>query len=263
MDRISIVDAADPRLVDYVGLRDAQLRTAHETATGVFVAEGEKIIRRAAAAGCRPRSFLLQEKWLSGLGDILEHTGVPCYVASGALIERVSGFHVHRGALAVFERPRPRTWDEVLTGRRVIVCDEVVDHANLGAIARIAAGLGWDAMVVSRGCADPLYRRAIKASMGATLQLPWKRMDDDADLARVKAAGYVLAATSLSSRSVDLAGGFRPPDGKLALLLGTEGHGLRQEWEDTADVHLTVPMAAGVDSLNVAAAAAIFAYQLR
>lgn len=258
MVRIDITDPSDPRLNDFVGLRDAQLRRSGDR----FIAEGYKIIERSFAAGCRPRSLLLQPRWLPGLDPLLaQYPDVPVYIASEALIEQVSGFHVHRGALGSFERPAEADWDCLLSARRLILCEEVVDHANTGAIIRVAAGLGWDGVLVTVGGADPLYRRAIKSSMGASLELPWRRMDADADLARLKGAGFRIVASTLSERAVDLAG-YEAPE-KLALLLGTEGSGLSDAWLSAADDLVTIPMTDPVDSLNVAAAAAILAYQLR
>lgn len=255
---IDVTDPSDARLADFVGLRDAQLRRADG---GRFIAEGVKVIERAFAAGCRPRSLLLQPRWLAGVQPLLDlWPDVPVYVATEALIETVSGFHVHRGALGSFDRPTEASWDRILGARRVIVCEDVVDHANIGAIMRVAAGLGWDAVVVSPGSADPLYRRAIKASMGASLALPWRRMGDDTDLGRLRHAGFELVAATLSPSAVDLAA-FVAPE-KVALLLGTEGQGLSAAWLAAADRHVTIPMTPLVDSLNVATAAAILAYAL-
>lgn len=259
---IEIQTPDDPRLRDFVALRDSQLRTSLETAEGIFIAEGDKIIRRAAEAGCHPRAFLLQERWLPGLADVLaEWPDVPCYVAPGALIERVSGFHVHRGALASFERPAPTDWNTLLAADRLLVCEDLVDHANLGGIMRIAAGLGWGGVVLSPGAADPLYRRAIKASMGASLAVPWRRMTGDDDLRLLKEAGFRLVAATLRPGAVSL-DAYRP-EGKVAVLLGTEGHGLSDAWSGAADDAVTIPMTDRVDSLNVATAAAILAYALR
>lgn len=255
---IDVTDPTDERLSDFAGLRDAQLRRSDESR---FIAEGVKIIERALTAGCRPRSLLLQPRWLAGVEPLLEGwPDVPVYVSTEALIERISGFHVHRGALGSFDRPAEATWEQISATRRVIVCEEIVDHANLGAIVRVAAGLGWDAVLVSSGSADPLYRRAIKASMGASLSLPWRRMDSDADLTRLRQAGFALVASTLSTAAVDLVK-FEAPE-RVALLLGTEGRGLSDAWLAAADHHVTIPMARGVDSLNVATAAAILAYGL-
>ena len=261
--RFDVADPDDPRMGDYVSLRDSQLRRSLEGERGIFIAEGDKIIRRAAEAGCRPRSFLLAAKWLPSLGDVLAaRPDVPCLVADDRLIEQVSGFHVHRGALASFERPDETPWEVILGARRVLVCEDLVDHANVGSIIRVAAALGWDAVVISPGGADPLYRRAIKASMGTCFQVGWRRMTDSVtDLARFWAAGFELAATTLSPEATPLTD-YRAPE-KLALLLGSEGHGLSDDWLEVADVRLGIEMAVGVDSLNVATAAAIFAHWLR
>ncbi len=260
---IPMDDVDDRRLEEFASLRDSQLRTRLETGQGLFVAEGEKIIRRAAAAGCRPSAFLLTERWRASLVDVLDaFEEVPCYVGTEPMIEAVSGFHVHRGALATFHRPAPPSWAELLATDRIVVTQGLADHANLGSIIRIADALGWGGLLVSETCADPLYRRSIKASMGSALHLPWRRMDDDlADLRRLRDAGFTLVATTLADDAVPPEAG--PTRGRLALVLGNEGHGLPAEWQRAADVRVTIPMAAGVDSLNVAAAAAICAYQFR
>ena len=261
--RLPITSREAPELADYLSLRDSQLRRRLEGERGIFIAEGEKIIRRAFESGARPRSFLLAPKWLPGLADILEaFPQVPCLVADEALIETVSGFHVHRGALAAFERPAETPWQQILDSRRVLICEGLVDHANTGSIIRVAAALGWDAVLISPEGADPLYRRAIKASMGTCFRIGWRRMSDPAtELQQLRSAGFVLAATTPAPDAVELTD-YRAPE-RLALMLGSEGHGLSSEWLAQAEVTLTVEMAAGVDSLNVAAAAAIFAHWLR
>ena len=253
---IDVTDPHDPRLGDFVGLRDSQIRRDE----GRFIAEGLKIIERSFAAGCRPRSLLLQPRWLPGLEPLLTDD-VPVYVASEAMIERISGFHVHRGALGSFDRPAETPWDTVMSARRIIACEEMVDHANTGAVIRLAAGLGWGSVLVSPGGADPLYRRAVKASMGASLSHPWRRMSSAHDLLRLKESGFRLVATTLSDHAIDLAQ-YRAPD-KLVVMVGTEGSGLSDDWLALADDRVTIPMAGDVDSLNVATAAAIFAYALR
>jgi tRNA G18 (ribose-2'-O)-methylase SpoU len=265
---IAVHDAGDPRLADYVGLRESSLRRSIEVAGGLFIAEGAKVIRRAVEAGYRPRSFLLADRWLDDLADLLSaRPDVPVYLVSEALAEQVTGFHVHRGALASLHREARHTVAELLaTTRRLVVTEDVVDHANLGAIARSAAALGWDGLLLSPRCADPLYRRAVKTSMGAVLSLPWARLDDWAGtIPMIQAAGFTVAALSLAPGALDLdafAAGLRTRPRKLAILLGTEGNGLSARWTASADVAVVIPMAAGIDSLNVAAAAAVACYSL-
>lgn len=261
---IEITDAADARLADYIRLRESTLRRTLESREGLFIAEGEKVIRRAVEAGFRPRSFLLAARWLEGLGDLLETQDVPVYVVSEALAEQVTGFHVHRGALASLHREVRHRLDDLTGARRLVVVEGIVDHANLGAIIRCAAGLGWDGVVLSRECADPLYRRAIKTSMGAVFSLPWVRLEDDADgVARLRDAGFTIAAMALRDDAITLDAFTPDPDARVALLLGSEGPGLSDAWLAAADVVVRVPMARGIDSLNVAAAAAIACYALR
>lgn len=259
---IPVDDVTDPRLAEFASLRDAQLRTKLEAERGLFVAEGDKIIHRAWESGCTPSAFLLTEKWRAKLDDVLATTDAPCYLGTEAMIEQVSGFHVHRGALATFHRPEPPAWETFLDADRLLVAEGLVDHWNVGSILRLAAALSWDGVIVSETSADPLYRRAIKASMGAALQLPWRRMEHDfTDLQRLRDAGFTIVATTLADDSIDLDN--VPTDGKLALVLGNEGHGLPNSWQDFADVRARIPMAEGIDSLNVAAAGAIAAYTLR
>lgn len=265
---VPITAVGDPRLADYVGLRESTLRRSIEIAGGLFIAEGAKVIRRAIEAGYRPRSFLLAERWLDDLADLIAaRPEVPVYLVSEDLAEQVTGFHVHRGALASLHREARHTVADLVAGsRRLVVTEDVVDHANLGAIARSATALGWDGLLLSPRCADPLYRRAVKTSMGAVLSLPWARLDDWAGaIPMLRASGFTVAALSLAPGAIDLgefAADVRRRPRKLAILLGTEGHGLSARWTDEADVALVIPMAAGVDSLNVAAAAAVACYSL-
>jgi tRNA G18 (ribose-2'-O)-methylase SpoU len=264
---IAIVEADDPRLADYVRLRDATLRRHLETEQGLFIAEGEKVVRRALDAGYRPRSFLLAERWLAGLADLLGRwPTVPVYVVTEELAEAVTGFHVHRGALAALHREQRHTTTRLLAGRRLVVCEDVVDHANLGAIIRSAAALGWDGALLAPRAADPLYRRAVKVSMGAVLTFPWARLEDwHATPEMLSSAGFLTAALTLSSDAEELdavARRLRRQPRRLAILLGTEGAGLSDHWSRSAQVRVRIPMATGVDSLNVAAAAAIACYSL-
>jgi tRNA G18 (ribose-2'-O)-methylase SpoU len=264
--RLTVADAEDARLADYVQLRESSLRRHLESAQGLFIAEGEKVIRRAVEAGYRPRSFLLAERWLEGLDDVLQSwPGVPVFVVTEDLAERVTGFHVHRGALASLHREQRHRVEDLVAMRRLVVLEDIVDHTNVGAILRNAAGLGWDGALLSPRAADPLYRRSIKVSMGAVFSLPWARLEDwRAAPEMLAAAGFLTVALSLAPDAVELdelAAGVTSHT-KLALLLGTEGAGLSKRWSDGAAVRTRIPMHAGIDSLNVAAATAIACYAL-
>jgi tRNA G18 (ribose-2'-O)-methylase SpoU len=263
----AVSDPDDPRLADYLRLRDTSLRRHLEATHGLFIAEGEKVIRRAVEAGYRPRSFLLAERWLPGLADVLRRwPEAPVYVVSEAMAEDVTGFHVHRGALASLHREIRHTVADLLLAERLVVIEDVVDHTNVGAVLRNAAALGWDGVLLAPRTADPLYRRAVKVSMGAVFSLPWARLADWATVPdQLRTAGFTTVALTLADDAVDLATvAERLPgtSGKVAILLGTEGAGLSQRWTDGADVRAVIPMQAGIDSLNVAAASAIACYVL-
>lgn len=257
---ISVPD--DERLADYVQLREVNLRRLLEEEHGLFIAEGDKVIRRAAEAGYEPRSFLLAPRWLDSLADVLERwPEVPVYVVTEELAEQVTGFHVHRGALASLERHPLPTVDEVLAGARsVLVLEDVVDHTNVGAIFRSGAALGFDAVLLAPRCADPLYRRSVKVGMGAVFRVPWTRLGDWYDaLPALSARGFTTVALTLSADSVPVEEAVAGLD-RVALVLGSEGHGLSERWERSADRRAIIPMREGIDSLNVAAATAVACY---
>jgi tRNA G18 (ribose-2'-O)-methylase SpoU len=282
-DLVEVSDPADPRLADYRDLRDVQLRKNLEAEHGLFLAEGEKVVRRAILAGYPARSFLMAPRWLDGLADVLEASEAPCYVVSEELAEQVTGFHVHRGALAsLHRRPLPGV-EEVLAGARrgnhagssglpespptrprVAVLENLVDHANVGSAFRNAAALGVDAVLVTPACADPLYRRAIKTSMGNVFHVPWtrtQRMTDTLDALR--AHGYTTVALTLSEDSITLDELVERDLPALAMVFGTEGAGVDPRTAGQVDVRVRIPMEAGVDSLNVAAATAVAFYATR
>lgn len=260
-------DPSDARLADYVALTDVQLRRRKEPAEGLFVAEGEKVIRRALAAGYPLRSMLLEDRWLPSLADVVEKASAPVYVASRELLEAATGYLVHRGALAAMGRtPLPSAQELVVGGqpRRIAVLEDIVDHTNVGAAFRSAAALGIDAILVTPRCADPLYRRSIKVSMGAVFQVPWTRISpwpDEIDMLRD--AGFTTAALVLSEDAITLDELAARRSERLALIVGTEGDGLRPATVAAADVSVRIPMSGGVDSLNVAAAAAVAFYATR
>ena len=258
---VEIDDPADPRLADYRDLRDVELRKHLEGEQGLFLAEGAKVVRRAVEAGFAPRSFLMAPRWLDGLADVLGTSDAPCYVLPEALAEEVTGFHVHRGALAsLHRRPLPPV-DDVLEGARsVLVLEDIVDHTNVGAIFRSGAAFGFDAVLLAPRCADPLYRRAIKVGMGAVFSTPWTRLPEWYDaLPDLSARGFTTVALTLAPDAVAIDDAVASVE-RLALVLGSEGHGLSSRWEESADRRATIPMRPGIDSLNVAAATAVACY---
>jgi len=268
---IAVTDPDDPRLVDYTGLTDVALRSRREPEEGLYMAESAEVIRRALDAGHRPRSLLMEERWVDPMADLIVRCDaaaggdLPVYVATPDVVHGITGFRMHRGALAAMHRPAPKQLDALLGvpgRRRVVVLEDIVDHTNVGAIIRSVAALGADAVLVTRRCADPLYRRAVRVSMGTVFQVPWTRIDPwPGGVASLHEHGYLVAALALDDDAVSL-DEFQPPD-RLALVLGTEGHGLSAGTLSAADVRLRIPMSGGVDSLNVAAASAVALWAVR
>lgn len=258
---VEVTSADDPRLADYRDLRDVQLRKHLEAEHGLFLAEGEKVVRRAVEAGYDARSFLMAPRWLDGLADVLDRSDAPCYVLSEELAEEVTGFHVHRGALAsLARRPLPSVESVISGARSVLVLEDVVDHTNVGAIFRSGAALGFDAVLLAPRCADPLYRRSIKVAMGAVFSVPWTRLPDwRTALPDLSEAGFTTVALTLAPDAVPIEEAVAGVDA-VALVLGSEGHGLSPRWQQAADRRAVIPMAAGIDSLNVAAATAVACY---
>ncbi len=254
----------DPRVADYVGLTDGARRMRHEAGAGFFIAEGEKVIARTAAAGYPPRSLLLSPQRLADLTPAVAALDCPVYVASYDVLQAVTGFHVHRGALASFGRLPLRTAQDVLAeATRVVVMEAVTNHTNLGAVFRSAAALGMDAVLLSPNSCDPLYRRTVRVSMGQVFSVPYaflERWPDGID--DVRAAGFRVLALTPHPDATDLADITVAPDDKVALVFGAEGPGLTEEVMAASDERVRIPMAAGVDSLNVGAAAAVACWVL-
>jgi tRNA G18 (ribose-2'-O)-methylase SpoU len=277
---VEVDSADDPRLADYTRLTDAGLRTHLEAAHGLFIAEGTKVITRAVASGYPVRSMLLGRSRLADLESLPDAGGgAPAYVAPDEVVERLTGYRVHRGALAsLARRSLPEVGALIAGARRIVVLEDLVDHANVGAIFRCAAALGVDAVVLSPRCADPLYRRSVKVSMGAVFAIPYARMAGWFDgLAELKSAGFRVLALTPDDGAIPIAtalsgaaqGGTAKggENERVALAFGTEGDGLSARWLREADAAVRIPMnraarAAGVDSLNVVAAAAIACHLL-
>lgn len=271
-------------LSDYFDLTDVALRRSLEVERGLFMAESTNVISRAIAAGYRPRSVLMARRWKEALAPILasspacEGRGdggpIPVFLAREDTLRSLVGFHLHRGALAAMERHALPTIDEFLVNfppsGTLVILDGLVDHTNVGAAFRSAAALGVDAVVVTNSCADPYYRRSIRVSMGTVFQVPWTRIDHwPRSIGELRAAGFHTAALALSEDSIpladfvaDAARATNHRGTRLAVIFGTEGHGLSPAVVNQVDSVVRIPMAHGVDSLNVAATVAVVAWAL-
>lgn len=254
-------DPGDPRIADYVGLTDVQRRRRREPAEGIFIAEGTKVIERALAAGYPIRSLLLEEKWLAALPDEAR-AAAPIYVADRVLLEQITGFEVHRGALAAMARlPLPSAAEVIASAALLVVLEDINNHTNIGAIFRSAAGLGADGVLLSPTCADPLYRRSVRVSMGSVFTLPYARLDTWPDaLMSLRSNGFTVLALTPDHNAVTLRDLHVRPRDRFVLMLGAEGPGLTAQSARLADLAVRIPMSHGVDSLNVAAAAAVACY---
>lgn len=259
-------------LADYTQLTDVKLRRSLEVERGLYMAESSQVIRRAVAAGHRPRSMLMAPQWLDDMRPVIaaatgsEDGGeVPILLGCEELLQSITGFHLHRGALAAMQRPLlPPVAEVIADARRVMVLENIVDHTNVGAAFRSAAALGFDAILVTPSCADPLYRRSVRVSMGTVFQVPFTRLHSwPGDTEILREAGFHLAALALSDESITLDDLAAANHERVAIVLGTEGDGLRPTTIAACDTTVRIPMAHGVDSLNVAAAAAVACYALR
>jgi tRNA G18 (ribose-2'-O)-methylase SpoU len=263
--QLNIVEECDdPRLADYRALTDVELRRRTEPADGIFIAEGELVISRALKAGYSLRSALMSPRFAAASEALLADVDAPLYVGSEELLEAVAGFHVHRGALAAMaRRPLPAVEEVLATARRVVVLEDVNSHTNLGAIFRCAAGLGWDAVLLSPRCADPLYRRSVRVSMGQVFAIPYARFAEwPAGLGALATAGFDVLALTPGAAATPIDEVVLAHDAPVALVLGAEGPGLSAAVLGAAR-QVRIPMTNGVDSLNVAAAAAVACFALR
>ena len=268
---IEITDFSDPQLDVYARLTENQLLNRHEPEKGLFIAESPKVIERALDAGCIPVSLLLEQKHITGqAGDIIRQCGdIPVYTADFEILTQLSGFKLTRGALCAMRRPPLPDAEEICSSaRRIAILENVMNPTNVGAIFRSAAALNMDAVLLTPACSNPLYRRAIRVSMGTVFQIPWTYLGKDAAewpqpaIRTLQKHGFKTAAMALSDTSISIDDPRLMAEDKLAVILGTEGDGLSSC--TTADCYYTVriPMCHGVDSLNVAAASAIAFWQL-
>jgi tRNA G18 (ribose-2'-O)-methylase SpoU len=270
---VTVTDLSDPRLDAFARLTEAQLRNVLEPEKGIFIAESFKVIERALAGGMEPVSFLVSPRWVDQTVETARRYGVPdevpVFVAPESELERLTGFRLTRGALCACRRPQLPTVGSLLaSARRVAVLEGIVDHTNVGAIFRSAAALNVDAILVTPTCCDPLYRRSVRVSMGTVFQVPWTRIGADAarwpaeGLAELRGLGFTTAAFALSDESWRLDDPRLDAIDRLAMVFGTEGDGLRHDTIRGCDLTVRIPMANGVDSLNVAAASAVAFWHL-
>jgi tRNA G18 (ribose-2'-O)-methylase SpoU len=252
---VPITDPSDERIADYRALTDVALRTRWEPPHGLFIAEGELVLNRALRAGYRLRSVLVDAKRVEQVPE----TDAPVYAATQEVLEQTTGFHVHRGVLASFHRRPLLDAGEVLrAARRVAILEDVNNHTNLGAIFRGAAALGLDAVLLSPSCADPLYRRSVRVSMGEVFAVPYARLEPwPQALDTVRDNGFTVLALTPAADAVPIQQLTAAQRERPALLLGAEGPGLSRHALNASDLRVSIPMHRGVDSLNVAAAAAV------
>ena len=269
---IEITDFSAPQLDVFARLTEAQLRIRAEAERGLFIAESPKVIHRALDAGYEPVSLLTERKHIEGqASDLIDRLGdLPVYTADSALLENLTGYSLHRGVLCAMKRPALPTVEAVCKhARRVAVLEGIVDPTNVGAIFRSAAALQMDAVLLTPTCCDPLYRRAARVSMGTVFQVSWTRIGQhhtqwpDKGMAQLRDLGFKTAAMALSDNSVSIDHPALLNEEKLAVILGTEGDGLANATIAGCDYTVKIPMAHGVDSLNVAAASAVAFWELR
>ena len=266
-----ISDLSIPELAVYTRLTGHQLQNRREPDKGIFIAESEKVIGCALDAGCEPQSLLMPRRFVEKCGALLARCGdIPVYTASEELLRELTGYSLTRGFLCALRRPAPRAAEAVCEkARRVAVLEDLADPTNVGALFRSAAALGMDAVLLSPSCCDPLHRRALRVSMGTVFQVPWARLGSEHSrwpeegFALLRARGFKTAALALDDRAVSVEDPRLRAEERLALVLGTEGSGLRPETIAACDYTVKIPMAHGVDSLNVAAAGAVAFWELR
>ncbi len=260
---IEITDLNHPALAPYVRLTEAQLRSKRNPGEGIFIAESHKVIGHALDAGCEPLSFLMERRQIDGIsGTLLQRCPeVPVYTAPREVLQNLTGYALTRGCLCAMRRPKERSVEAVCqNAKRIAVLEGIVDPSNIGAIVRSAAALHMDAVLFNKTCCDPLHRRAVRVSMGTVFQIPWARYES---VAQLRALGFKTCALALTGDSIAIDDPKLQKEERLALLLGTEGDGLQNATIAACDHTVLIPMSHGVDSLNVAAAAAVAFWELR
>lgn len=262
---IEITDFNSPQLDIYARMSEGQLLNRHEPEKGIFIAESSKVVERALDAGCEPISMLVERKHIDGEAKpIIDRCReVPVYTAPFEVLTQLTGFKLTRGMLCAMHRPQLPNVSEVCSkARRIAVLENVMNPTNVGAIFRSAAALNMDAVLLTHGCSNPLYRRAIRVSMGTVFQIPWTFLNEEKGVSELKELGFKTAAMALTDDSVSIDNEELLAEEKLAIVLGTEGDGLAKETIADCDYTVKIPMSHGVDSLNVAAASAVAFWQM-
>lgn len=262
---IETTDFNSPQLDIYARMSEGQLLNRHEPEKGIFIAESPKVVERALDAGCEPISMLVERKHIDGEAKpIIDRCReVPVYTAPFEVLTQLTGFKLTRGMLCAMHRPQLPNVSEVCSkARRIAVLENVMNPTNVGAIFRSAAALNMDAVLLTHGCSNPLYRRAIRVSMGTVFQIPWTFLDKEKGVSELKELGFKTAAMALTDDSVSIDNEELLAEEKLAIVLGTEGDGLAKETIADCDYTVKIPMSHGVDSLNVAAASAVAFWQI-
>ena len=264
---IEISDLSLRELYPYTQTAEVQLLRWFEPQPGIFIAESPKVIRTALSSGYEPMSLLLERKYITGqAADIIEACGdIPVYTADSEVLTQLTGFRLTQGALCAMRRKQLTSAEEVLAGAsRIAVLEDVMNQTNVGAVFRSAAALGFDAVLLTSGCCDPLYRRSLRVSMGTVLRIPWTYMKAGAPdyIRELKKQGFVTAAMALRNDTVSISDPALKKTERLAVILGTEGEGLRDCTISACDYTIKIPMSHGVDSLNVAAASALAFWEL-
>lgn len=272
---IEITDIQDEKLDIYARTNEAQLLHYYEPEEGVFIAESPMIIERALEAGYEPLSFLIERRYIEGQGKhiLTQYEDVPIYVAELDVLTKLTGYQITRGMLCAMRRKKTLDIPQICeNARRIVILEDVMNPTNVGAIFRSAAALGMDAMLLTEGCADPLYRRASRVSMGTVFQMPWTTFSKKNPwkeeqgrlygMEQLRQLGYKFVAMALCEDSIAISDPRLQAEEKLAILMGTEGEGLCQNTIDACDYTVKIPMAHGVDSLNVAAASAVAFWEL-
>lgn len=268
---IEITDFAAPELDVYARLTENQLLNRHEPEKGLFIAESPKVVERALDAGCEPVSLLLERKHIDGQArQVITRCGnIPVYTADFDVLTKLTGFPLTRGVLCAMRRPPLPNVETVCDGaHRIAILENIVNPTNIGAIFRSAAALNMDAILLTPACSNPLYRRAIRVSMGTVFQIPWTFLSNDSShwphpgIQHLQSLGFKTAAMALTDNSISIDDPRLKTEEKLAVVLGTEGDGLASCTIADCDYTVRIPMANGVDSLNVAAASAVAFWQL-